>query len=75
MVSMPVLYFFLAVVLGGDICGIYKSSYNVSSISYLNSHPQPLSYILSSPILGIILTDNIFAAIHVYTVFAPYSHS
>jgi hypothetical protein len=38
--------FSFSVVLGGVHCGIYKSSYNVSNISYLNSSPQPLSFIV-----------------------------
>jgi hypothetical protein len=29
-------------------CGIYKSSYNVSNISYLNSPPPPCSFLLPS---------------------------
>jgi hypothetical protein len=29
----------------GVHCGIYKSSYNVSNASYLNSHPPLLSFI------------------------------
>jgi hypothetical protein len=33
----------------GVHCGIYKSSYNVSNISYLNSPPPPLCFISSSP--------------------------
>jgi hypothetical protein len=42
-------------VLGGVHCGIYKSSYNISNISYLNSplHHSPLS---SLPLLGIVPT-------------------
>jgi hypothetical protein len=35
-------------VLGWVHCGIYKSSYSISNMSYLNSLPPPLSFILSS---------------------------
>jgi hypothetical protein len=50
-VSVRIFYSFIhlfsfSVVLGGVHCGIYKSSYNVSNISYLNSSPQPLSFIV-----------------------------
>jgi hypothetical protein len=40
----------------GIHCGIYKSSYNVSNILYLNSPLPPLSFIPSSPIPGIVST-------------------
>jgi hypothetical protein len=33
----------------GIHCGIYKSSYNMSNISYLNSPPPLFSFILPSP--------------------------
>jgi hypothetical protein len=36
------IYLFFIIVLGVH-CGINKSSYNVSNISYLNSPPPPLS--------------------------------
>jgi hypothetical protein len=44
----------------GVYCGIYKGSYNVSNISYLNSLPPKLSFILPL-ILGIVSTGINFA--------------
>jgi hypothetical protein len=38
----------------GAHCGIYKSSYNISDISYLNSPPPLLSFILPSPTKAIL---------------------
>jgi hypothetical protein len=43
------LRIFLLLCLVGVHCGIYKSSYNLSNISYLNSLPPPLSFIPPSP--------------------------
>jgi hypothetical protein len=40
-------------------CSIYKSSYNVSNISYLNLPPPPFSFIHPYPIPGIVSTDII----------------
>jgi hypothetical protein len=43
--KLVILFFFLIiVVLGGVHCGIYKSFYNISSVSYLNSLPPPFSF-------------------------------
>jgi hypothetical protein len=53
--------FFLLLLCWVEIhCGIYKSSYNISNISFLNSPPPPFSFISPHPILGIILTGIIF---------------
>jgi hypothetical protein len=55
----------------GVHCGIYKSLYNVSNISYLNSPPPSVSF---TPIPGIVSKVWFFyICIHVYTVFSPYS--
>jgi hypothetical protein len=60
----------------GGHCGIYKVSYNVSTISYLNSPLSPVPFIL--PFLN---SWNSFSRyhfciyMHVYTYFAPYSSS
>jgi hypothetical protein len=49
------------IVLGGVHCVLYKDSYNVSNISYLNSPPPPLSFIPPSLISGTTSTSIIFA--------------
>jgi hypothetical protein len=49
--NLHVQILFFIVVLGGVHCGIYKSSYNVSNISYLNSPPPLLSFFPSPPFL------------------------
>jgi hypothetical protein len=45
-VFLPTFYI---AVLGGLHCVIYKTYYNLSNISYLNSPPPPFSFILLSP--------------------------
>jgi hypothetical protein len=54
------ILFFIIIVLGGVHCSIYKGSYSVSNISYLNSH---LHYSLLNPLLifGTNSTGIIFA--------------
>jgi hypothetical protein len=55
----------------GVHCNIYKCSYNVSNISYLNSPPALLSpYSWNS-----FNSCHFCIYIHVYTLFAPYSSS
>jgi hypothetical protein len=56
-------------------CGIYKSSYNMSTISYLNSplHHSPLSPLLYS--WNSFSRSHFSIYIHVYTVFVSYSPS
>jgi hypothetical protein len=44
-------HFHLFIVLGGGTCGIYKSSYNISKISYLNLPPPPFSFFYCSIII------------------------
>jgi hypothetical protein len=57
-------------------CGIYKSSYYISNIIYLNSPPPPFSFILLSPHSWNSFNRYHFSIyIHVYTVFAVYSPS
>jgi hypothetical protein len=65
-------YFFYCC--AGVHCGIYKSSYNISSISYSNSFPQLFSFISSSPYSWNSFNRSHFSIyIHVYRVFAPCS--
>jgi hypothetical protein len=67
---------FFIVVLDGGIPSIYKSPYNISNISYLNSPPPPFSFNPLSP-----HSWNSFNRYHfcifisVYTAFALYSPS
>jgi hypothetical protein len=64
------------VVLGRAHCGIYKSSYNISNISYLNSLSPLFFFAPLSPIPGVVSTGLYFSIyIYVYTVFALYSPS
>jgi hypothetical protein len=67
------LIFFIVVL--GVHCGIYKSSYNVSTISYLNSPPLPVSFILPFPHSWNTFNSHFSISIYVYTVFALYSPS
>jgi hypothetical protein len=69
------LVFFLIVLLGIH-CGIYKSSYNVSNISYLNSPPPLLSFICPSlhPWNGF-NRYHFYIYIFLHSVFASYSFS
>jgi hypothetical protein len=68
------LCFILLFWVGGH-CGIYKVSYNVSNISYLNSptlHHSPLS--LPPPICEIVPTDTFFPFIYLNTQYLHYIH-
>jgi hypothetical protein len=70
------IFFSFIVVLGGGTCGIFKDSYNVSNISYLNSSLPPLLFIL--PPLDSWKSFNRYhfcIYIHVYAFFALYSPS
>jgi hypothetical protein len=49
------VYLFFIVVLGLHY-DIYKSSYNISNVSYLNSPPPSFSFIFLPPIPGIVST-------------------
>jgi hypothetical protein len=53
-------------------CSIYQGSYNVSNISYMNSPPPLLPFIMIS---GSFNRYHLCIYIHVYTFFAPYSSS
>jgi hypothetical protein len=59
----------------GVYCSIYKGSYNVSNISYLNSsrHCSPSSSLPDS--WNYFNRYHFCIYIHVYTLFAPYSSS
>jgi hypothetical protein len=54
--------------------GIYKSSYNITNISYFNSPPPPFSFICPcSHSWNSFNWSHFSIYINVYTVFAPYS--
>jgi hypothetical protein len=68
------IFYFLLLFWVGAYCGIYKSSYNVSNKSYLNSPLLPFSFISPFPHSWNSFNRYHFSIyIHVYTVFAPYS--
>jgi hypothetical protein len=73
-----ILAFFLMVVLGVH-CGIYKSSCNMSNISYLNSLLSSFSFSFIPPChipaYNSFNRSHFSSYIHVYTVFVPYSTS
>jgi hypothetical protein len=56
-------------------CGIYKSSYNLSNISYLNSPPPSFSFILPSPHSGSSLNRYHFPFTYMCTQYLHYIHS
>jgi hypothetical protein len=66
------LFFSFIIVLGGACCGIYKDSYNVSTISYLNS---PLPGLSSTDSWNSFNRYHFCICMHVYTFFALYSLS
>jgi hypothetical protein len=59
--------FFTFIVVLGVLYGIYKSSYNISNISYLNSPPPSFYFILPSSIPGIVSTGLIFPFTYMFT--------
>jgi hypothetical protein len=67
--------FFLLLCWVGVHCGIYKSSYSISNISYLNSSPPSFSFIPYLIISRSFKGYHFSIYIHVYTLFAPYSPS
>jgi hypothetical protein len=78
--SARLLYCFIVVRVGVH-CGIYKNSYNVSNISYLNSLSLPFSFISSHPIPGTFSTGTIFhlhTCLHsictIFTLPSPFPH-
>jgi hypothetical protein len=58
----------------GVYCGIYKSSYIISNISYLNSPPPPFSYISPPCIPGIVTTGCIFLFTSMCTQYLHFIH-
>jgi hypothetical protein len=73
--SMSHSIFLLLLCCVGVHCDIYKSSYNISTISYLNL-PPPSFFIPSSPHSWNSFSRSHFSIyIQVYTVFALYSPS
>jgi hypothetical protein len=54
---------------------IYKGSYNVPNISYLNSSPTLLFYHPSPDSWNSFNRYHFYVHLHVYTFFAPYSSS
>jgi hypothetical protein len=66
------LFKFLLLCWVGVHCGIFKGSYNVSTLSYLNSSPPPFSFICT-PHLRNSFNRYLFSVYsYVYTVFVPY---
>jgi hypothetical protein len=68
--TVVTLFFFYCC--AGNTWWIYKSSYNISNISHLNSSPPPFSFILPHSWNSFNICSTY---IHVYTVFGPYSPS
>jgi hypothetical protein len=76
-----VLFFIIIVVLGVVHCSIFKGSYNISNISYLNSPLPLLSFIPLSPISGTVSTGISFAStcmrthfLHCIHPYIPFPH-
>jgi hypothetical protein len=62
-------------VLGGVHCGIHKSSYSISNISYLNSPPPPFFLAPLPHSWNSFNRYHFSICTHVYTLFALYSRS
>jgi hypothetical protein len=58
---------FCIVVLGQLHCGIYRSSYNISDISYLNESPPYFLFVPTHPMHGTVSTDIIFPCVYMCT--------
>jgi hypothetical protein len=64
-INLQLLYFFFFsfgiffsfIVLAGVHCDIYKGSYNISNISYLNLPPPPFFFIPSA-LVNVFLSEN-----------------
>jgi hypothetical protein len=68
------IFYFLIVVLGLE-CGIHRSSYNISNLSFLIS-PLPLFPVITLlPFHEYLQQVSFSINIHVYSVFASYSPS
>jgi hypothetical protein len=74
MISELCSFFFkpLFFVVLGIHCGIYKSSYTVSNISYLNYLPPSFCFISPSPIPGIVSAGLIFPFKYICTQYLHY---
>jgi hypothetical protein len=59
---------------GWGTCGIYKSSYNVANVSYLNSPPPPFSFSPPPPIPGIVSTGLRFPFTQLCAQYLYHSH-
>jgi hypothetical protein len=69
-------FFSLFLCLVGVHCGIYKGSYSIANVSYLNPPLPWLSFVSPSTASWNCFSRYHFRnCIHVYTVFAPYSPS
>jgi hypothetical protein len=68
------LFIFLLLCWVGVLCGIHKSSYSITKLSYLNSPPQSFSFISPPPIPGIVLTDLVFPFTYMCTQYLHYIH-
>jgi hypothetical protein len=71
-----VLCFTFFIVVLGVHCGIYKSSYNTSNISYLN-HPHPINQCSLSPFLhipGVVSPGLVFPFKYIYTWYLHHIH-
>jgi hypothetical protein len=66
------LFSFLLLFLGGEHCGIYKGSYDMSTISYLNSPSPLLTFIPPTQTHGIVTTGIIAAIACMCTHFLHY---
>jgi hypothetical protein len=66
-VTIYCFLFLFVVVLLGVHCGIYKSSYTITTISYLNSLPLSLFFTLPPRIPGIVSAGLSFPFTYVYT--------
>jgi hypothetical protein len=57
--------------MGGEHCGIYTGSYNVSNVLYMNSPPQTFSFLPHCPtlIFGVVSAGVILAFTYMYTHF------
>jgi hypothetical protein len=67
-------FYYFFIVLGGEHCGIYKSSYNLSNISYLYSPPAPILYYPPTPIHGIVSKAIIFPFTYMCTQYLHNIH-
>jgi hypothetical protein len=68
------LFFKKIIVVSGVHWHIYKVSYNVSNISYLNSPPPLLSFISPPLIPETVSTDVVFAFTYMYTHYLHHVH-